>query len=523
MADEFDPQEWLRQRGSAPAAAPAAPAVAPAEGEFDPQAWLRQRRAAPAAASQTTPASDGQYAEERELGSSRGGLFPHPELSHPLTSAARAGYGALRGIGSMATGLGQIVSHVDRSGVVSKIGATRPAQAFAQWTEKPSESMAEGIGTVLPYFAPVGGATRALNPIARGVAAGTTAAAVQPVQDAKSNRDFWWRKLEQTGTGAALGGGLSTLAEITTPPIQRANRAMYQYVMAPLGLRAPQSTGRAALQEMRDTVGGRINDILRRSSVDQPAITGFHGDLNAILARADSDLSGDTQRALNRILRDDVMSATGGNLNDIRSGAYGGSGGMAGGRLQTVFGQLATESRRLRKAAVTSGDDQQRQLADTLDRVRDRLMARATIPGGPAPLQAARTAYARWAEIERHADEVTGLATPRNLLKERRQGPNYWEGDPQNEMLREEQTRMDRAAARSPLNKIARHVVVHGVAAPVAHALGLPWWTGPLGTLGVEAGLAAGRAGGQAIGAAGQRLPDTALPAVAGAAAAQRE
>jgi len=188
--------------------------------------------------------------------------------------------------------------------------------------------------------------------------------------------------------------------------------ALYRDAWEPLGGNPPvTATGSEGLEQLRTAIGGRLNNVLSRSSLPATSMTGLNRDLAGISAEATKDLNRDALRRFGSILRDDVAQPI--RLNN---------GTLPGSRLAGKNGIIANLNNRARQL-WRSQDPQDKALASYIDRIEKSLLDNAQIGGlGRGELDAARQSYARYKTLSRAGSGSTaeGNIDPDHLLAELR-------------------------------------------------------------------------------------------------------
>lgn len=341
-----------------------------------------------------------------------------------------------RGAAGLLVGAGQMASDVLPSSITDPIAKSRPAQAIKSYAQAPSQSGVETAGKVV-----AGGLPQVFTPEFRGAQAliGGITGALQPTESGSLGSHL-------------LGGGIGTIAGgvgdlLGGTPEQRAMRdagvritpgrivpfigrewerfvarlpvfnrliahgrqvslndfqgALYDDALQPLralggAVETPAGRGSAGLDQLRTVITDRLDSVLSGSMLPASSVPALRADLGNIVANASRDMSGDTLRRLNQILRMDVITPL----------AWSGGAGIPGARLAGRSGIIATLGNTSRNL-WRSPDTQEKALAAALDRVQTALLDHATIGGGGrAELDAARQAYARYSTLMRAGSGV---------------------------------------------------------------------------------------------------------------------
>ena len=133
------------------------------------------------------------YAEEKERRDPK-----NPDVSFlDLPRLGRTAKGVAKTITGVGVGGGQILSGLDATGALGRLGETGPAQAIKRWSMEPAGSVAEEVGGVLPYLSPWGLERLAASMAARGALGGLEKSFLTPTESGS---------LESHVADAAAGG-----------------------------------------------------------------------------------------------------------------------------------------------------------------------------------------------------------------------------------------------------------------------------------------------------------------------------
>lgn len=291
----------------------------------------------------------------------------------------------------------------------------------------------EGVGSTLPFVFGGAGPTVARG-IGRGAATlwdifrtGTLPAALQPTTGKIDPKE----KAEQAGIGTLFGmaGSLPgaaarALGYRDVPALFRAmesrspefvqktfdafrqlsmptfNRAWYDHVLEPLGLKRPEEVGHAGLAALDDMIGKELDSATKTMWLDARPGTPVIPALNTTMGIARRN-----------ILDEGAWKAYQSTIRDLVVGPLQRSGGRLGsGDLQAVTSNLQAAIRGIRPTS-----EAQRTLRFELEQFRMRLLDNAS-GGDPARYRAARNAWSRFV-IGREATPPTQqMFTPAGVL-----------------------------------------------------------------------------------------------------------